>query len=56
MQEILLTSWVSPDEQLTDLIIDPYQDSKRYSHKPVLKPGSGRRDSHSEASKHKLDV
>lgn len=32
------TSWVSPDEQLSDFIVDPNQDGKRYSHKPVLEP------------------
>lgn len=30
--------------------MDPYQYGEWYSHKPILKPGSGRRGSHSEAS------
>lgn len=51
----LLTSWVSPDKQLADFIVDPYQDGKWYSHKPVLKPGSGRRGIRSEASNHSAE-
>lgn len=46
-----LTSWVSPDEQLSDFVVHPDQDGKRYSHEPVLEPGSGNTESHSETSK-----